>query len=86
MLFRRRTQLSECRPGEYVKLAAPSRRGWAWIVCPGCQRGASVAHNHEVLADGTVTPSFVCTHDGCTFHRFIKLDEWRLEQNVSVTI
>jgi hypothetical protein len=78
MLFQRRAHISQCGPGDYVKLAKPSRRAWAWLVCPGCKRGVSVAHNHEVLADGTVTPSFVCTHGGCTYHQCIKLGGWEV--------
>ena len=31
---------------------------------------------HEIAADGTVTPSVVCRHEGCAFHELIRLEEW----------
>ncbi len=42
-----------------------------------CSKGhAGLIAEHEVAADGTVTPSVVCTQDGCTFHEFVKLAGW----------
>jgi hypothetical protein len=31
---------------------------------------------HTVDPDGTVHPSWVCTHPACPFHEFIKLEDW----------
>ena len=31
---------------------------------------------HSIAADGTVSPSVVCTYDGCDFHEFITLEGW----------
>ena len=31
---------------------------------------------HRVAADGTVSPSYVCTIGGCTWHVFVRLDGW----------
>ena len=28
---------------------------------------------HRVAEDGTVTPSYVCPVDGCTFHDWVRL-------------
>jgi hypothetical protein len=34
--------------------------------------------NHHVISDdGSVSPSVVCPHEGCDFHEFIKLEDWK---------
>jgi hypothetical protein len=33
--------------------------------------------NHTISSDGTVTPSVVCSIEGCGFHDFIKLEGWK---------
>ena len=35
--------------------------------------------NHNISADGTVNPSVVCQHEGCSFHEFIKLEGFKGE-------
>jgi uncharacterized OB-fold protein len=43
--------------------------------CPKC--GAQLVWpKHSVAPDGTVRPSMVCTHPGCSFHEFGKLEGW----------
>lgn len=32
--------------------------------------------DHTIAADGTVSPSVVCQHEGCNFHEYIKLEDW----------
>jgi len=32
--------------------------------------------DHQIREDGTVSPSVVCPKDGCTFHEYIKLENW----------
>ena len=32
--------------------------------------------DHSISPDGTVSPSVVCQHDGCTFHEYIRLEDW----------
>lgn len=49
---------------------------WAEICCPGCGRVALLGNNHTVADDGAVHPSDVCPYRPCTFHEFIKLDDW----------
>jgi len=49
---------------------------WAEMCCPGCGKVALIGDNHIVAQDGTVTPSDVCPYLPCTFHEFIKLDDW----------
>lgn len=31
---------------------------------------------HRVAADGTVSPSFVCSVPGCSWHVYVRLDGW----------
>lgn len=48
----------------------------AWLVCPKCSKAIVLGKCHAIASDGTVSPSFVCTHAGCTFHEFIVLENW----------
>lgn len=44
-----------------------------------CDRGHTlrlVGARHRVAEDGTVHPSWVCAHPGCSFHAFIQLEGW----------
>ncbi|MBU2118771.1 MAG: hypothetical protein KJ954_14380 [Alphaproteobacteria bacterium] len=47
------------------------------ISCPGCGNYGSLS-GHSIAADGTVTPSVVCTVPGCGFHEWIKLEGWSI--------
>lgn len=49
----------------------------AAIACPACGGWFSLVKNHTIASDGTVSPSVVCTHPGCTWHVFVRLDGWR---------
>ncbi len=46
----------------------------ARIRCPGCGEFGSL-ENHEIAADGSVSPSVVCPTD-CGFHELVKLENW----------
>lgn len=46
------------------------------VRCPQCSKIAVVG-SHEVAIDGTVTPSLVCPTEGCGFHEWVKLEEWK---------
>ena len=46
------------------------------VSCPDCGQAASLS-GHTISADGSVSPSLICPHNGCTFHDHIKLEEWR---------
>ncbi len=48
----------------------------ATVKCPDCGRWTSIA-NHDIAADGTVSPSIVCPHGGCKFHAYVQLGGWR---------
>lgn len=41
--------------------------------CPSSHTG-SLTHSHQIAADGTVTPSVICT--SCGFHENLKLVGW----------
>lgn len=42
------------------------------VTCPLCNRLFALA-NHQVAADGSVTPSVVCTREGCSWHVMVTL-------------
>lgn len=46
----------------------------AIVVCPGC--GVEGTLDHEVRTNGDVEPSVECPHEGCSFHAFIRLQDW----------
>lgn len=42
-----------------------------------CSRGHHlVLKGHSIMDDGQVSPSVVCSHAGCNFHTFVRLEEW----------
>ena len=58
--------------------------GWVIVRCPNGHTCA-IMHplrrklNHDILADGTVSPSLVCPGTGkndCTWHVFVRLEGW----------
>lgn len=53
------------------------RHGHVAIVCPDCHCTLTLSSAVHTVADGgAVGPSFVCTKDGCSFHKFIRLGGW----------
>lgn len=42
-----------------------------------CPAGHTGLLDHDVAADGTVTPSLVCPGDGCTWHVNARLEGWK---------
>lgn len=48
--------------------------GGAVVTCPGCQEERAL--DHDVAADGTVTPSLDCPTKGCSFHDHVQLANW----------
>lgn len=46
------------------------------VICPSCHRALCLP-NHRVSPDGSVRPSLVCTHAGCTFHEFVTLKDYK---------
>ncbi len=69
-------QTDDLPNGQYAKSLEPSRfHGWAIIRCPVCGLLSTIGSNHEVRADGSVSPSYVCPH-ACSWHVMIKLAAW----------
>lgn len=57
---------------------APLRDGdklSASLICPNGHYG--VLLDHEISNDGTVSPSVECSEEGCNFHEYIKLEDWK---------
>lgn len=46
-----------------------------YICCPSCAHAYRI--DHDVLADGTLSPSLQCPTHGCTFHDHGKLEGWK---------
>lgn len=45
------------------------------VTCPSCQRDAA-ALDHAVDAEGRLSPSVICPHEGCDFHAMCHLVGW----------
>lgn len=46
------------------------------VQCPGCRKQYRL--DHDIDAQGVVTPSLECPDDGCRFHDFVILVGWKL--------
>ncbi len=57
-----------------------SRDGWSRngdrvdVRCPDCGRIGEL--DHDVAADGRVSPSLDCPQPACGFHAYVVLDDW----------
>jgi hypothetical protein len=72
--LRRASSPGERRPGTWWPwLAGESQRVTVW--CGACGRSATI--DHDIAADGTVTPSLMCPYDGCGWHVFARLEGWQ---------
>ena len=60
-------------PGKYAPLMADGKLT-ARVACPLC--GLTAILDHEIAADGTVTPSLLCSQAGCGFHEMVVLEAW----------
>ena len=50
----------------------------AMVRCPVCKECGALT-DHEISEDGVVSPSLQCPHNDCTFHEFVRLDDWKEE-------
>lgn len=59
--------------------------GGSWAGCGQdlalctCSNGHTLrmsATVHSIAPDGEVTPSYVCTVEGCSFHRWVRFEGW----------
>jgi hypothetical protein len=63
------------KPGEYRRAKDSDGKRCA-VCCPSCGHRSSLGNKHEIAPDGSVSPSYVCTHDGCGFHENVVLDDY----------
>ena len=56
----------EMPKGHYRLAYKPDHSLTASIRCPSCDQVFSVTHH--TYSQGTLVPSVICPHDGCTFH------------------
>lgn len=56
--------------------ACQSDKDLALCTCANRHTTRLTSTKHKVGADGTVSPSYVCTVGGCGFHEFIRLVGW----------
>ena len=71
----RRTDVHGQRPPWWRSLNREDGLGaTAGMVCPHGHYGT--LHDHEIAADGTVTPSVQCAVANCDFHEMIRLVDW----------
>ena len=73
-----------------ILLGDPDARAGVWkggtrdgartasLSCPECGRVASLS-DHTIDAAGNVSPSVVCPYQGCTWHVFVKLEGWEVD-------
>ena len=52
----------------------PGDRLNAIVWCPKCDLRLGLTHS--ISSDGIVSPSLVCTHEGCDFHEHVQLEGW----------
>ncbi len=62
-------------PGTWSVTRDTDGNCFVWFACPTCGKKAIL--DHDIDADGTVTPSVVCPFEGCTFHEFVELEGWQ---------
>ena len=65
---------AEDQPLTWKKVTRKGQRDTALLVCSNGHAG--LIDEHMIDTFGNVTPSVVCTEDGCDFHAFIKLQAW----------
>lgn len=57
------------------RLWKSGERSSVFFCCPTC--GELGMLNHEVNADGTITPSVQCPKEKCPFHDMVRLLGWK---------
>ena len=51
-------------------------RDGIWMSCANGHWSGLGNASHTIAANGNVTPSIVCAHDGCDFHEYGTLDDY----------
>ncbi len=60
-------------PGEYTRVLSDGVKT-ARLCCPDCNTIGLL--DHQIAADGRLTPSLGCPTAGCTFHEHAILADW----------
>lgn len=84
MIFRRFNAEGHAPPGTWFVFKRSKlhehmhiKHGHVALVCPDCRGALTISSKvHAIAEDGIVSPSFVCTRPGCSFHTFIRLADW----------
>lgn len=56
--------------------ANPESRIKATVWCPDCGLRIGIV-GHGIDVNGVLSPSLVCPHDGCGFHRHVQLKDYK---------
>jgi hypothetical protein len=59
-----------------LRRKAPYDRDMAMTTCANGHTLRMSSDIHKIAPDGTVTPSYVCTHPECSFHQMVRLIGW----------
>ena len=63
----------EMEPHQWLPVKTPSGPKATFTDTKGHE---GLLTDHDIAADGTVTPSVVCTEEDCGFHDWVKLVGW----------
>ena len=61
---------------DYLDPWSGGPRDIAWVSCSNGHETRLTAQVHAVDHEGRVTPSYVCTVAGCSFHEALRLVGW----------
>lgn len=70
-------QNSKPLPGTWQGLVTPGGRRSANYICPNGH--VCDLTRYEILKNGSVHPSVLCSAQGCRFNEFITLDGWSVK-------
>ncbi len=63
------------KPLSWKGINLPDNGKSATLTCSNGHTGS--LETHTIRSDGSVSPSVVCPHEGCDFHQFVLLEEWK---------
>ena len=64
----------DMEPLSWFPVRMPDRSWTASLACGEGHEG--LINEHHIADDGVVSPSVVCTQNGCTWHEYVKLIGW----------
>jgi hypothetical protein len=68
--------VADGKPGTWQGLVTPGGRRSASYICPNGH--VCSLERYEILKNGSVHPSVLCSTPGCGFNEFITLDGWEI--------